>query len=155
MLIHMSIFTKNQEEFENTKGVIRIRKSKDRQHNGQKKKDKRTNNDIQYTAHKTKNRVTRTPLKLRCSRSSSSSCSTSGTRVNLATNPVISHEWGKDRKVFTTSGKYLWSFVTPMLSINRIFDSDILCQCNTVMTRYCPLIYLLFKSYMVELFPWY
>ena len=51
----MSTFTKNQEEFENTKGVIRIRKSKDRQHNGQKKKDKRTNNDIQYTAHKTKN----------------------------------------------------------------------------------------------------
>ena len=30
------------------KGVIRIRKSKkDRQHNGQKKKDKRTNNDLQ------------------------------------------------------------------------------------------------------------
>ena len=28
------------EEFEDTKGVIRIRKSKDRQHNGQKKKDK-------------------------------------------------------------------------------------------------------------------
>ena len=41
-----------QEEFENTKGVIRIRKSKkDRQHNvnGQKKKDKRTNNDLQNT----------------------------------------------------------------------------------------------------------
>ena len=36
------------EEFENTKGVIRIRKSKkNRQHNGEKKKDKRTNNDIQ------------------------------------------------------------------------------------------------------------
>jgi len=32
--------------FEDTKGVIRIRKSKDRQHNGQKKKDKRTNNDL-------------------------------------------------------------------------------------------------------------
>jgi hypothetical protein len=28
-------------------GVIRIRKSKDRQHNGQKKRDKRTNNDLQ------------------------------------------------------------------------------------------------------------
>ena len=28
--------------------VIRIRKSKDRQHNDQKKKDKRTNNDPQY-----------------------------------------------------------------------------------------------------------
>ena len=36
-----------KEEFEDTKAVIRIRKSKDRQHNGQKKKDKRTNNDLQ------------------------------------------------------------------------------------------------------------
>jgi peptidyl-tRNA hydrolase len=36
------------EELEDTKGVIRIRKSKkNRQHNGQKKKDKRTNNDLQ------------------------------------------------------------------------------------------------------------
>jgi len=35
------------EEFEDTKGVIRIRKSKkDRQHNGQKKKYKRSNNDL-------------------------------------------------------------------------------------------------------------
>ena len=36
-----------KEEFENTKGVIRILKSKNRQHNGQKKKDKSTNNDLQ------------------------------------------------------------------------------------------------------------
>jgi len=37
-----------QEEFEDTKGVIRIRISKkDRQHNCQKKKYKRTNNDLQ------------------------------------------------------------------------------------------------------------
>jgi hypothetical protein len=37
-----------QEEFEDTKGVIRICKSKkDRRHNGQKKKGKRTNNDLQ------------------------------------------------------------------------------------------------------------
>jgi hypothetical protein len=37
-----------QKEFEDTKGVIRVRKSKkDRQHNRQKKKDKRTNNDLQ------------------------------------------------------------------------------------------------------------
>jgi len=37
-----------KEEFEDTKGEIRIRKSmKNRQHNGQKKKDKRTNNDLQ------------------------------------------------------------------------------------------------------------
>jgi len=36
------------EEFEDTKGVIRIRKSKkNRQHNGKKNKYKKTNNDIQ------------------------------------------------------------------------------------------------------------
>jgi hypothetical protein len=60
---------------------------------------------------KTKDRVTRTPLEtrgeLRCSVRVSSSCSTSGTRrVNLVTNLVISHEWGKDREVITTSGTY-------------------------------------------------
>jgi len=32
-----------KEEFEDTKGVIRIRKTKDRQRNGQKKKDKQRN----------------------------------------------------------------------------------------------------------------
>jgi hypothetical protein len=47
--------------------------------------------------YKTKDRVTRTPLKtggeLRCSGRVSSSCSTSGTRcVNLDTNPVIRRE---------------------------------------------------------------
>jgi hypothetical protein len=67
--------------------------------------------------HKTKDRVTRTPLKtggeLRCSGRISSSCSTRGTRrVNLITNPVISHECGKNREVLTTSGTYPWSFVT-------------------------------------------
>ena len=67
--------------------------------------------------YKTKDRVTRTPLKtgveLRCSGRISSSCSTIDTRrVNLVTNPVISHEWGKDRQVFTTSGTYPWSLVT-------------------------------------------
>jgi hypothetical protein len=40
----------SEEEFEDTKGVIRIRKlKKDRQHNDQKKRDKRTNNDLQNT----------------------------------------------------------------------------------------------------------
>ena len=67
--------------------------------------------------YKTKDRVTRTPLKtggeLRCSGRVSSSCSTSGTRhVNLVTNPVISREWRKNREVFTTSGTYSWSLVT-------------------------------------------
>jgi hypothetical protein len=36
---------------------------KERQHNDQKKKDKRTHNDLQNTTQKTKDRVTRTPLK--------------------------------------------------------------------------------------------
>jgi len=35
------------EEFEDTKGVIRTRISKDKHYNGQKKKDKRSNNDLQ------------------------------------------------------------------------------------------------------------
>ena len=48
-----------EEEFEDTKGVIRIRKSrKDRQHNGQKDKQQSTKH-----TYKTKDRVTRTPLK--------------------------------------------------------------------------------------------
>ena len=53
--------TKGQEEFEDTKGVIRICISKkDRQHNGQKKKYKQRSTKHTY---KTKDRVTRTPLK--------------------------------------------------------------------------------------------
>jgi hypothetical protein len=75
------------------RGTIRFRKSKkDWQHNGQKKKDKRTNNDLQNITNITKDRVTRarTPLKtggkLRCSVWVSGSCSTSGTcRVTLST----------------------------------------------------------------------
>ena len=67
--------------------------------------------------NKTIDRVTRTPLKtgveLGCSGKVGSSCSTGDTRrVYLVTNPFISHEWGKDREVFTTGGTYPWSFVT-------------------------------------------
>jgi hypothetical protein len=82
-----------EQEFEDTNGAIRICISKkNRQHNGQKDKQRSTKH-----THKTKDRLTQTPLKtwaeLRCSRRVSSSCSTSGThRVNLVTNPVISHE---------------------------------------------------------------
>jgi len=52
--IYMSVLV--LEEFEDNKGTIRIGTSKkDRQHNGQKKKkDKRTNNDLQNTTQKTK-----------------------------------------------------------------------------------------------------
>ena len=95
-------------------GGIRIRKSeKDRQHNGQKKKDKRINNNLQNT----KVRATWTSLKtgseLRCSGRVGSSCSTSGTRrITLVTNTVIRRECGTDQKVLTTSGTYALSFVT-------------------------------------------
>jgi hypothetical protein len=52
-----------EEEFEDTKRVIIIHKPKKyRQPNGQKKKDNGTNNDLQNIIHKTKDRVTRTPL---------------------------------------------------------------------------------------------
>jgi len=61
---------RRQEQFEDTKGVTRSRKSKDSQYNAEKKKDKMTNNDIQYTAQKTKDWATRIPQKnsdkLRC-----------------------------------------------------------------------------------------
>jgi hypothetical protein len=70
-------------------------------------KGKRTNSNI----HKTKDWVTRTPLKtgrqLRCSDRVGSSCSSSGThRVNIVTNLVIRLKWGKDREVLTLSGTY-------------------------------------------------
>ena len=51
-----------KEEFEDTKGVLRIRKSKNRQHNDQTKKDKQRSTKH---LHKMKNRVTRTPLETR------------------------------------------------------------------------------------------
>jgi hypothetical protein len=47
----------SQEEFVDTKGVIRIHKLKERQHKCQMKKNKRTNNDLQNT-HNIKDRVT-------------------------------------------------------------------------------------------------
>jgi hypothetical protein len=52
-----------QRKFEDTKGVIRSRKSKDKQNNGQRKRTKWTSNDLQNITQKTKDRSTRTPLK--------------------------------------------------------------------------------------------
>ena len=91
------------DKFKGTKGVIRSRKSKNRQHSHQKKKnrqhshqkkknrqhshqkkkDKQTNNDLQNITHTTNDWATRTLLKagyeLRCSGRVTSSCSTSDT----------------------------------------------------------------------------
>ena len=48
------------EKFENTKGVITINLRRDKQHNYQKKKDKRTNNGQQNITQKTIDRATGT-----------------------------------------------------------------------------------------------
>ena len=65
-------------------------------YNGRKKKkDKRTNNNLQNITQKTKDRATRTPLKpggeLRCTERVNNFCSTCDTRRVTLTNPVISH----------------------------------------------------------------
>ena len=53
-----------EELFEDTKVVIRSRKSKERQYNGQKKKDKRTNNDLKTLHRKVKIEQHKPHLKL-------------------------------------------------------------------------------------------
>jgi len=86
-----------KEKFEDTKGAIKSSKYKDGRYNGQKKKNKRTNNDLLNNIQKEdKDRATRIPPKtadeLRCSGRVSCSWSTSGThQCTIVTNPVISH----------------------------------------------------------------
>ena len=94
-------------------------------------------NDKQRSAkhtYKTKDRVTRTPIKtgdeLRYFRLVRSSYSTCGTRhVTLVTNQVISRGWGKDRIVITTNGTYPWSFVTQILQNSEPIHLIWLCIC--------------------------
>jgi hypothetical protein len=107
----------SKEEFEDTKEVIKIRISKNRHHNGQKKKIQKDKQRSTKHTLKSNDRITRTQLKtgseLMCSGRVSSSCSISDTRhVNLVTNLVISHERLKDRGVLATGGTYPWSFMT-------------------------------------------
>ena len=54
----------HQKSFEDSKGIIRSRKSKDRQYNGQTKNDKRTNSDVQIITLNTEDQAKRTQLKL-------------------------------------------------------------------------------------------
>ena len=57
----MNVF---MEEFEDIKGIIRIRISKkDKHHYGQKKKVQKDKQRSTKHTHKTKDRITRTPLK--------------------------------------------------------------------------------------------
>ena len=98
-----SVIIDMKEKLEDTKGVIRSRKSKkDSKHNWYKKKDKRTSNNLQIFTQKTKDQAIRIPLKtgyeLRCSeRVGSSFFTCDSCRVTLITNLVINHEWGKGR----------------------------------------------------------
>ena len=110
----------SKEEFEGTKGLIRVRKSEDRLCNGQRKRDKIINNDPQNTTQKAKDRTMRIPLntgsEFGCSDRVGSSYSTDNRGVILVTNPMINHETRKDRKVLKTRGTYLWSVVPQRFS---------------------------------------
>ena len=87
------------EEFEDINGVMLTHISKrNRQHNDQMKKYKRTNNDLQNIHIILK-------IDPHLKPGISSFCSTSGTcRVILDINLGTSHEWGKEREVFTSDG---------------------------------------------------
>jgi hypothetical protein len=51
------LFTLYQEKLKDTNGVFRNQKSQDTKYNGQKRKDKRTNNKRQNSTQKTKERA--------------------------------------------------------------------------------------------------
>jgi hypothetical protein len=108
-------------KFEDTKAVIRNRKSKKgRQLNGQrKKKQKDKNNNLQTTTQKTEDRATWAPLKtrgeLRCSGKENSSCTASGSRrVTLVTNLVLRHEW--NRQVNEIRSAFIFFFINLSIS---------------------------------------
>ena len=61
--VDILLFSTRREEFEDTKRVIKIRKSKKDRHTNGQKKNGRTNSDLQNTAQKAKDRARRTPLK--------------------------------------------------------------------------------------------
>ena len=98
--------------------VIRIcRWKKDRQHNGQKKKDKWTNDDLQTLHIKLKIEDHEPRMWTHVLRKGSSSCFTSGTRrVTLVTKPVISHEC-----LFWVEAS-IWSFELKFF-FHRLFTS--------------------------------
>ena len=76
------------------------------------RKEKVQKGKHQSTRHtyKAKGPVTEVPLKTGVNSRVYRSWSTSGTRrVDIVTNPIISHEWAKDRDVLTISGTYRWS----------------------------------------------
>ena len=114
------------------------------------KKDHWTNNNLQNITQKTKDWATRTPLQSggehRCTGRASSPCLTSGTRlVTLVTNLKISHEWGKDREVFTTIGRYPCKLIAVKINVSnkpepRYDLENRTIYCNTLLLV-CPSFY--------------
>jgi hypothetical protein len=102
----------SQEKVEDTKGVIRIRKSKkNRQHNDQMTKGQKDKQRSTKHTHKTKYRVTRTPLKtwdeLRWTGRVSSSCSTMFL-LEAASQPTNITWWSSLRLPYLQSHFYLF-----------------------------------------------
>jgi hypothetical protein len=88
-----------RERFEDTKGAIRNRISeKDSQYNGQKKKDKKTNNDLQNITQKTKDWTT---------------------RVNPNKNLSLTKSWCRPLS--------LWTEETVYIILQRVTSSPCLC----------------------------
>ncbi len=109
------------EKLEDTKEVIRIRKSKNRKHNGQKmtnniykklhrkltmgQRDKKLHRKLtmgQREPHQKPGANSRAPLVV---------------LVAPVTNPIKSHEWENGRELLTTSGTYLGSFYRKVSSL--------------------------------------
>jgi hypothetical protein len=114
--------------------VVRSRISKKNgQYNDQKKNRQKDKQRSTKHIQKIKARVTRTPLKtgceLRCSGRVSSSCSTSGThRINLVTNPVISHVYTENMlELFWQCCIFIvFHFISLELPIIQIFIAHLL-----------------------------
>ena len=83
--MYVCLHFKLQKEFEHIKGVIRNHISKKNIQNNGKNKYKRTNNYLRKHSHKTKDRVTQTPLntggEFRCSGRVTIFCSTAAVKI--------------------------------------------------------------------------
>ena len=115
-----------QYKFEDTKGWIRILKSKDRQYNGQKTKGQTR---IYKTLHRKSSQHEphfKPRDELRCFRRISSSCSHAARHVTLVTNQAIKSWMSKDRIAITTNGTFQWSFVTQIFVLNSASVASLL-----------------------------
>jgi hypothetical protein len=114
---------------------MEICKKKNRQHNGQKKKDKQRSTKHTY---KTKDWVTRTPLKpvgeLRCSGRVRSSCSTSEVSMMLLTNFVFLYSHIRNYIIYCfRATRHTWKGSVTMTGRTRT-NRNILCNPKRIET---------------------